>query len=184
MCGGFAPSIGTDTYVPPLADGVAAPAVRVSPTSDRLQLLEPFPAWPGRDWEVQTLGPCPRRCVGRPRSRQSEGLDVRRDWSQDLLVLIKAQGKCTTDHISAAGPWLKYKGHLGNIAENTLIGATNAETGKINEVVNRLTGKVQAGCHERRHPRHASDGWTAWTRRSAPCLRSDGRTRRPDGRGS
>jgi len=46
-------------------------------------------------------------------------------------VLIKAKGKCTTDHISMAGPWLKYRGHLDNISNNMLIGATNAENGKV-----------------------------------------------------
>lgn len=51
---------------------------------------------------------------------------------QDLRVLFKVKGKCTTDHISAAGAWLKYKGHLENIANNTLIGATNAETDEVN----------------------------------------------------
>lgn len=50
----------------------------------------------------------------------------------DLKVLYKVKGQCTTDTISAAGPWLKYKGHLPNIAENTLIGAVNAETGETN----------------------------------------------------
>lgn len=50
----------------------------------------------------------------------------------DLKVLYKVKGQCTTDTISAAGPWLKYKGHLPNISENTLIGAVNAETGEIN----------------------------------------------------
>jgi len=48
-------------------------------------------------------------------------------------VLIKVAGKCTTDHISAAGTWLKYKGHLENISYNTLIGATNAATGEVNK---------------------------------------------------
>lgn len=55
-------------------------------------------------------------------------------------MLIKAKGKCTTDHISMAGPWLKFRGHLDNISNNLLIGAENAETGKINEVKNILTG--------------------------------------------
>jgi aconitase A len=50
----------------------------------------------------------------------------------DIRVLFKVKGKCTTDHISAVGPWLKYKGHLENISSNTLIGATNAETGEVN----------------------------------------------------
>lgn len=56
-------------------------------------------------------------------------------------VLIKAQGKCTTDHISMAGPWLRYRGHLDNIANNTLTGAINAFTGKAGVVRNQLTGE-------------------------------------------
>jgi aconitate hydratase len=55
-------------------------------------------------------------------------------------VLIKAKGKCTTDHISMAGPWLRYRGHLDNIANNTLIGATNMFNGEQNKVKNQLTG--------------------------------------------
>ncbi len=57
-----------------------------------------------------------------------------------LRLLIKAQGKCTTDHISMAGPWLRFRGHLDNISNNMLIGAVNAFTGKTNEVNNQLTG--------------------------------------------
>jgi aconitate hydratase len=57
-----------------------------------------------------------------------------------LFLLIKAKGKCTTDHISPAGPWLKYRGHLDNISNNMLTGAVNAFNGKTNEVKNRLTG--------------------------------------------
>jgi len=60
---------------------------------------------------------------------------------KELKVLVKVKGKCTTDHISAAGPWLKYKGHLENISNNTLIGALNADNEKINVVRNVLTGK-------------------------------------------
>ena len=59
-------------------------------------------------------------------------------------LLIKAFGKCTTDHISMAGPWLRYRGHLDNISNNCLIGAVNAFGGKTNEVVNQLTGEVSA----------------------------------------
>ena len=58
----------------------------------------------------------------------------------DVRVLLRVKGKCTTDHISAAGPWLKYKGHLDNIAENTLIGALNAESGRVNHAINALAG--------------------------------------------
>ncbi|KAK7111154.1 aconitate hydratase, mitochondrial-like isoform X2 [Littorina saxatilis] len=59
----------------------------------------------------------------------------------DMPILIKAKGKCTTDHISAAGQWLKYRGHLDNISNNLLIGAENAENGEINKVKNQLTGE-------------------------------------------
>ena len=59
-------------------------------------------------------------------------------------LLIKAEGKCTTDHISMAGPWLQYRGHLDNISENCLIGAVNSFGGATNEVVNQLTGETGA----------------------------------------
>ncbi|KAJ7678159.1 aconitate hydratase [Mycena polygramma] len=59
---------------------------------------------------------------------------------KDLPILIKVKGKCTTDHISAGGPWLKYRGHLENISQNCLIGAINAENGEANKVKNQLTG--------------------------------------------
>lgn len=58
----------------------------------------------------------------------------------DMPLLIKAQGKCTTDHISMAGPWLRYRGHLEHISDNLLMGAVNAFSGKTNEVKNQLTG--------------------------------------------
>jgi len=75
---GFDP--GEDTYQAPPEKGDDI-KVNVDPKSDRLQMLEPFEKWDGKDYI-------------------------------DLLVLIKIKGKCTTDHISAAGPWLKYRGHL------------------------------------------------------------------------
>lgn len=65
-----------------------------------------------------------------------EGADL-----HNLRLLIKAKGKCTTDHISMAGPWLKYRGHLDNISNNMLIGATNAFNDKTNAVKNELTGE-------------------------------------------
>ena len=85
---------GIDTFVVPPADSSGVSVV-VSPTSNRLQLLEPFTAWDGKDY------------VGLP-------------------VLMKAKGKCTTDHISAAGKWLTYRGHLENISGNLFLGAVNA----------------------------------------------------------
>lgn len=63
---------------------------------------------------------------------------------KDLPILIKVQGKCTTDHISAAGPWLKYRGHLDNISNNFLIGATNSENGKVNCIRNVLKTKKES----------------------------------------
>jgi len=96
-------------YQAPAADGSAI-VVDVAPTSDRLQLLEPFAAW--------------------------EGTDLK-----GLKLLIKAKGKCTTDHISMAGPWLKYRGHLDNISNNMLIGAVNFFNEKTDNVKNQLTGE-------------------------------------------
>jgi len=96
-------------YQAPAEDGSGVTIV-VSPDSSRLQLLENFPLWDGKN----ILG---------------------------VKLLIKAKGKCTTDHISMAGPWLKYRGHLDNISNNMLIGAENAFNGKANAVVNQLTGE-------------------------------------------
>jgi len=93
----------------PAADGSGI-EVKVSPDSDRLQLLYSFAPW--------------------------EGTDLK-----GLKLLIKTKGKTTTDHISMAGPWLKYRGHLDNISNNMLIGATNAFNDKTNSVKNQLTGE-------------------------------------------
>ena len=99
-------------YQAPAADGSSI-KIEVSPTSDRLQLLDPFAAW--------------------------EGIDLK-----GLKLLIKAKGKCTTDHISMAGPWLKYRGHLDNISNNMLIGAMNFFNEKTDNVKNQLTGEYGA----------------------------------------
>ena len=96
----------------PAADGSKV-QVNVSPTSDRLQLLDPFAAW--------------------------EGVDLK-----GLKLLIKAKGKCTTDHISMAGPWLKYRGHLDNISNNMLIGAVNFYNEKTDNVKNQITSKYES----------------------------------------
>ena len=61
---------------------------------------------------------------------------------KDMRVLIKVKGKCTTDHISAAGPWLKFRGHLENISNNMLIGAVNSENDEVNKVKNQDTGAL------------------------------------------
>jgi aconitate hydratase len=92
----------------PAHDGAAIEVV-VSPTSSRLQLLDPFEPWDGKN-------------------------------IVNAKLLIKAFGKCTTDHISMAGPWLRYRGHLDNISNNMLIGAENAFNHKTNSVKNQITG--------------------------------------------
>lgn len=78
-----------------------------------------------------------------PASNRLQLLSPFNKWNgddiKDALVLIKVKGKCTTDHISMAGPWLKYRGHLDNISNNMLIGAINIENGKANAVTNQLT---------------------------------------------
>ena len=80
-----------------------------------------------------------------PDSQRLQRLEPFAAWNgndyQDLRLLIKTQGKCTTDHISAAGPWLRFRGHLENISDNLLMGATNAfNDGAANSVLNPLTG--------------------------------------------
>ena len=96
-------------YQAPAKDGSAI-QVLVSIESKRLQLLDPFAAWEGKDLK-------------------------------GLNLLIKAKGKCTTDHISMAGPWLKFRGHLDNISNNMLIGAINFFNEKTDLVKNQLTGE-------------------------------------------
>merc|ERR1712224_1107577 len=65
-----------------------------------------------------------------------EGKDL-----EDMTILIKVKGKCTTDHIGMAGPWLKYRGHLDNISNNMFIGAINIENGEANNIRNQVTGE-------------------------------------------
>ena len=62
----------------------------------------------------------------------------------EMPLLLKAEGKCTTDHISMAGPWLRFRGHLENISDNMLMGAVNAFNGKTNSILNQLNGKYEA----------------------------------------
>merc|ERR1712055_828459 len=85
--------------------------------------------------------------------KRFEGKDL-----EDMAILIKVKGKCTTDHISMAGPWLKFRGHLDNISNNCLIGAINIENEEANTVKNRLTGEYGGEGSSREHaalePRH------------------------------
>jgi len=83
-----------------------------------------------------------------PDSKRLQLLDKFPAWNGndfiDLTLLLKAKGKCTTDHISMAGPWLKYRGHLENISDNMFLGAVNAFTDKPGEVKNHLTGEYES----------------------------------------
>ncbi|KAJ4213021.1 hypothetical protein NW759_011282 [Fusarium solani] len=78
---------------------------------------------------------------------------------ENCVILIKAQGKCTTDHITPAGPWFRFRGHLDNISNNTLIGAVNAENGKVNSVTNWLTGESGAVPQTARAYKQVSQAW-------------------------
>ena len=98
-------------FVSPPDDRTSVEVV-VRPDSERLQLLEPFPAWDGQDLV-------------------------------ELPVLLKAKGKCTTDHISAAGRWLSYRGHLENISGNLYLGAVNAFSDAAGEGVDPVDGTVK-----------------------------------------
>ena len=78
-----------------------------------------------------------------------------------MTVLIKVKGKCTTDHISAAGPWLKYRGHLDNISNNFMIGAINSENDEANKITNRLTGEMGAVPDVARYYKAQGVNWVA-----------------------
>jgi len=116
-------------YVAPARKG-ARVRVRVSPSSDRLQLLAPFPAWDGGDLDA-------------------------------MPVLLKAKGKCTTDHISPAGKWLTYRGHLDNISNNMFSGALNAFTGATGTGTNVLTGTTEEFSRVARAYKAAGLSWVA-----------------------
>ena len=124
---GFDP--GEATFQAPPADGSSV-EVAVSPTSDRLQVLTPFPAWDGED-------------------------------ITDLAVLVKAQGKCTTDHISMAGPWLRYRGHLENISGNVYMGAVNAFTDEVGTGLDVTDGETRAYPEIARRYHEAGIAWVA-----------------------
>ncbi len=116
-------------FQPPPGSG-ADVTIEVKSDSDRLQLLEPFPAWDGNDFE-------------------------------NLTVLLKAKGKCTTDHISAAGPWLRYRGHLENICQNLFLGAINAFTTDPGTGVDKLDNEIRPLPDIAKHYRQANVAWVA-----------------------
>jgi aconitate hydratase len=99
---------GEEGFIPP-ADNGEGLVVDIPPTSERLQILKPFPKWDGNDLEK-------------------------------LPLLIKTKGKTTTDHISPAGPWLKFRGHLDKISDNMFLGANNAFSTEAGKGTNVLTG--------------------------------------------
>ncbi len=113
-----------DVYVAPAA---GSPDVAIAPESERLQRLEPFAPWDGKDFT-------------------------------GLYLLIKTKGKCTTDHISMAGPWLRFRGHLENISKNLLMGAINAFNDKTNCVVNQINGEEMEVSASARRYRDAGPG--------------------------
>lgn len=98
--------------------------IEISKDSKRLQLLEPFVKWDGKNF-------------------------------LEMKLLIKAKGKCTTDHISMAGPWLFYRGHLDNISNNLLTGATNFFNGQINSIKNQINEKYEEVPSVARHYKSA-----------------------------
>jgi aconitate hydratase len=119
---------GTSAYFPPPDDGGAI-EVSVDPDSARLQVMEPWPAWDGKDF-------------------------------LDAPVLLKAKGKCTTDAISPAGPWLRLRGHLDRFSDNMFMGAINAYTDEAGKGLNDLTGeRGQAISKIARHYRAAGIKW-------------------------
>lgn len=125
------PTLGFDSgengFIAPAEDGSSV-EVKVSTTSDRLQLLQPFAAWDGNDLD-------------------------------ELSILLKAKGKCTTDHISMAGHWLKYRGHLDNISNNMFIGAINYYSGEAGKVKNIFTGESKSVPEVAREYKSQNIGW-------------------------
>lgn len=103
---------GLDVYVAPSSDPDSV-QVLIDPNSTRLQKLEPFAPWDGKDY-------------------------------LDLPIMVKAKGKCTTDHISPAGAWLSYRGHLDRLSDNLLLGAVNAFSGDVGKGKNVLTDSVES----------------------------------------
>jgi len=114
-------------YIEPAKDGSKIEVI-VDPKSERLQLLEPFVPWDGKDY-------------------------------QNLHLLLKAQGKCTTDHISPAGPWLRFRGHLDRISDNMFIGAINSFGGDPGTVTDILDKKVKTIPEAARHYKAEGHGW-------------------------
>lgn len=120
---------GAAGYLPPkpLAERQGV-QVQIASTSERLQRLEPFPAWDGKDFDR-------------------------------LPVLIKVQGQCTTDHISPAGKWLRFRGHLDRISDNMFTPAMNVLTGGVGTAIDALDGQTKPIVQVARHYTAQGLGW-------------------------
>jgi aconitate hydratase len=103
--------------------------------------------------------------VVHPESDRLQLLEAFEPWDGhdyvELPILLKAQGKCTTDHISAAGPWLKYRGHLENISGNLYLGAVNAFTGEAGTGTDPLDGETRTFPDIAKHLHESGVGWVA-----------------------
>ena len=114
-----APEVPKEGFMRPEGIFVAPPEnsddveVIIDPNSKRLQRLEPFPQWDGKDFE-------------------------------EVPIMVKAKGKCTTDHISPAGAWLSLRGHLDNLSDNMLLGAVNAYNDEVGKGKNVLNGQLES----------------------------------------
>jgi aconitate hydratase len=117
----------TKGFLAPVKDGFKT-EVKIDPDSERLQFLEPFKPWDGKDYT-------------------------------SLALLLKVKGKCTTDHISPAGSWLKYRGHLDNISKNMFLGAINAFNGNAGEAKNQFTEYYQSVHEVAREYKEHGIGW-------------------------
>ena len=129
-----APEIPSDGFMTPVGIFVPPPKnsdhikVEIDKNSKRLQQLEPFAPWDGKDFE-------------------------------DIPILAKTKGKCTTDHISPAGAWLSLRGHLDNLSDNMLLGAVNAFDDSVGNGKNIISGKVESFSNIARQYKKAGMKW-------------------------
>ncbi|HEX6007638.1 MAG TPA: aconitase family protein, partial [Burkholderiales bacterium] len=118
---------GQANYIAPPEDGSEV-KLAVNPRSERIELMQPWPAWDGKDF-------------------------------LDMPVLIKTKGKTTTDHISPAGPWLKFRGHLDKFSDNMFMGAINAYSGTAGRGRNAYTGETRSFAENARDYRARGAKW-------------------------
>ena len=116
-----------DVYVSP-SENPGSVQVLIDPNSERLQKLEPFGVWDGKDLN-------------------------------ELRVMIKAKGKCTTDHISPAGPWLRLRGHLDKLSDNLLLGAVNAFNDQVGQAKNMLSNEIESCAQIARQYKEKKISW-------------------------